>query len=148
MAISKDTIVLKSKAGTQIEGTLAASQTPKPGQAISIKSDGLYEAWNGAANGEIDEVIILQEDANLGKLATAAYAASSPFYAWIPLPGDEINVLVTAGETVVIGSKLIITDVTGKFIVTTGVPEMEPFKAMEASGGVLAADTLIACRRV
>lgn len=148
MAISKDTIVLKSKAGTQIEGDLAAAVTPKPGQAISLKSDDTWEPWNGAADGEQDEVVILQEDANLGKLPSAAYAASSRFYAWIPLPGDEMNVLVASGETIVIGTKLIIDDSTGKFLATTGSPEMEPFKAIEASGGALAADTLIAVRRI
>ena len=56
------------------------------------------------------------------------------------VPAWEFQVLVTSGETITIGDKLIIKDVTGKTIETTGTPEMEPFKALETLG-LLAADT-------
>lgn len=143
MAYNK--IVLKGN-GHFIEGTLASGQTPKPGQCISIKSDGTYEAWNGAADGERDEVIVLCENVNLGQLPTEAYADGARFVAYIPVPGDTLQVLVTSGENISIGDKLIIDDGTGKSIETTGSPEMEPFKAMESTGGALGADTLVKVR--
>jgi len=143
MAYNK--IVLKGN-GHFIEGELASGQTPKPGQCISLKSDGKYEAWNGAADGERDEVIVLCENPNLGYLPTEAYADGSRFQAYIPVPGDELQVLVASGENIAIGDKLIIDDGTGKCIETTGSPEMEPFKALASSGGALGADGLIRVR--
>lgn len=143
MAYNK--IVLKGN-GHFIEGKLASGQTPKPGQCISLKSDGEYEAWNGAADGERDEVIVLCENVNLGQLPTEAYADGARFVAYIPMPGDVLQVLVASGENIAIGDKFIIDDSTGKSIETTGSPEMEPFKALESSGGALAADTLVKVR--
>ena len=142
MAYNK--IVLKGN-GHFIEGVLASGQTPKPGQCISLKSDGKYEAWNGAADGERDEVIVLCENVNLGQLPTEAYADGARFVAYIPVPGDELQVLVVSGENIAIGDKLIIDDGTGKCLETTGSPEMEPFKALEAPGA-LGADALVRVR--
>lgn len=139
-----NTIVLKGR-GHFIEGKLATGQTPKPGQCISLKSDGTYEAWNGAVDGERDEIIVLVENDFLGQLKTDAYASGAQFRAYIPQRGDELQVLVTSGENISVGDKLIVKDVTGKMIETTGTPEMEPFKALEGPG-LLAADTHILVR--
>lgn len=128
-------IVVKGN-GHFIEGKLATGQTPKPGQCISIRTDGTWEGWNGAADGERDEVVVLCENALIGGLKTDAYANGAQFLAYIPCPGDELQVLVTAAEAIVIGDKLIIKDGTGKIIETTGSPEMEPFKSLEALGTI------------
>lgn len=142
---SHNTIVVKGR-GHFIEGKLASGQTPIPGTCISLKSDGTYEAWNGAADGERDEVIVLIENDFLGQLKTQAYADGAQFRAYIPLPGDELQVYVTSGENIAIADKLIIDDGTGRCIETTGTPEMEPFKALESSGGALGANTHILVR--
>jgi hypothetical protein len=135
--MARQTIVVSGEPkGHFIEGKLATGSTPKPGTCVSLTSAGLYEPWNGAADGEQDEVIVLVEDAMQGKTVNDAYADSAHIFMYMPLAGDEIQVLFgnvagTADE-VAIGDKLMIDDGTGKAINTTGSPEMEPFKALEA----------------
>lgn len=135
--MAREQIVVQSNPrGVFIEGTLASGQTPLPGQCISIMSDGLYEVWNGAADGEQDEVIILCEDSLRGRTVDDAYAAGDHFFAYIPANGELVQVLYGnasgTADDVAIGTKLMIDDGTGKAILTTGSPESEPFKAMEA----------------
>jgi hypothetical protein len=139
------TIVCKGR-GHFFEGDLATGNLPKPGQAVTLTSAGTYELFNGAADGDRSEMLIVREDELLGKLKTAAYADSSRVYLYAPQPGDEIQVLVLSGENIAIGDKLIPDDGTGKFIETTGSPEREPFVALESSGGALGADGHILCR--
>ncbi len=146
--MSRHNVIVVKGNGHFIEPTMDSGSTPKPGQCISIKSNGLYEPWNGAADGEQDEVIVLTENEGLGGLITDAYPASSRVRAYIPQRGDELQVLVASGENVVIGDKLIIDDATGKMLKTTGTPEMEPFKVLESSGGALAADKLLLVRMI
>lgn len=142
-------VVSNDPRGRFIEGVLAAGQTPKPGQHISLKSDGTYEAWNGAADGERDEVIILCEDILRGRTVDDAYAAGDRFRAYIPLPGDEVQCLFGnasgTADDVLVGDKMIIDDGTGKVIVTTGSPESEPYRALEAITDPTA-DQLLLCR--
>lgn len=131
----------------QIEGVIG-SGTPKPGTCMQLSSDGEYDLWNGAADGEQDEVLLVVEDSLLGKTVDDAYAVGDKVRMYIPQVGDEVRVLVASGETVAIGTKLICDKGTGKWNATTGSPEMEPFKALESSGGALSADKLILCRRI
>ncbi len=146
--MARNVIVCKgNREAQQIEGTLDTGNTPLPGTHIQLSSDGKYDVWDGAADGERDEVILLVENLWLGRTTADAYAPG-PFFAFAPLPGDECQVLVASGETIAIGGKLIIDKGTGKCIATTGSPEMEPWKALESSGGALGADTLILCRRI
>lgn len=152
---SYGTIVVKGN-GHFIEGTLKTGSTPKPGTLMIMTSDAkdgsgnfTYKPWDGALDGERDEVIILRENEGLGKTVTDAYADSEHCYLYIPMPGDEVQVLFgnAAGtaDDVAIGDKLIIDDGTGKVIPTTGSPEMEPFKALEAYVDPTA-DQLLHCR--
>jgi len=142
--MARNTIVIRGD-GRYTEGTLGTGFTPKPGTAMMIKSgvamDGsgrhTYIPWDGAADGEQDEVIILRENEGKGGLPTVAYADSEHCYLFIPVRGDEFLVLfgdvagTGAASDVAVGDKLMIDDVTGKAIPTTGSPEMEPFKALE-----------------
>jgi len=139
-------IVVHDNGGRYIEGNLDSSSAPKPGQVVSLKSSGEYELWNGAADGEQDEIVIVVEDDLLGKTINTAYAVSSRFKGYIPGRGSEVQVLVASGQTVALAGKLIVDDATGKMLATTGSPELEPFKALEGSGGALGADTLLLCR--
>lgn len=151
MANTRASIVAaESPRGKYLEVTLASGQTPKPGTCISLKSDGTYEAWNGAADGEQDEVIVLIENWPLGVGPTTAYDDGARAMAYIPLPGDELNMLCAnisgTADTYPVASKLMIDDGTGKLIATTGTPEMEPFKVIEAPDAALTVDTLVLCR--
>ena len=148
--------------GHFIEGNMIeAAGAFRPGQIVSIKSDAelidgrpQYELWNGAADGERSEIVIIRENDLLGMPVDGEYDAGSRFLGYIPVPGDEVQVLLsdfagtgTAGGAadVALGTKLIVDDGTGKVIPTTGTPESEPFTAMEALDDVLE-DTLILCR--
>lgn len=143
MAASDNKIVLTPVPhGHFIEGLLDASSTPKPGQMVTMKNvapvgnDYTFELFNGAADGDRSEIIVVIEDSMQGKTVADAYAASSRFFGYIPLPGDELNVLFNnvagTADDVAIGDKLIVDDGTGKVNVTTGSPEREPFIALEA----------------
>lgn len=158
--MARNTIVIRGD-GRFIEGILGTGFTPKPGTAMMIKGgvamDGsgnhTYIPWDGAADGEQDEVIILRENEGKGGLTTTAYADSEHIYMYIPVRGDELLVLfgdvsgTGASSDVAVGDKLMIDDVTGKAIPTTGSPEMEPFKALEAIVDATA-DQLILVRMI
>ena len=114
-----------------------------------------YKAWDGAADGERDEVIILLADFMQGKTKTDAYVSGDRCFLYHPVAGDEIQVLcrnlTSSGsgsgttDAFAIGDKLIVKDTFGTFIKTTGSPESEPFKVIETVAA-LTADTLVLCR--
>jgi hypothetical protein len=143
---SHNTIVVNADArGRFIEGSLTAGTTPKPGTLIKLDAAGTYSPGVGAADGAVGEVIVLVEDALLGRTKSDAYASGARFRAYIPCPGDEIQVLALSGEDIDVAEECIIDSATGKVIATTGTPEMTPFIALE-DNGVLAADTLTLVR--
>lgn len=134
---TKNQIVQKGR-GHYLEGILTAI-TPKPGTCLQLTSASganTYQLWNGAADGENHEVIILLEDMLQGSTVDTAYAASSRCFLYIPQRGDEFLVLFGnasgTADDVAIGDKLMIDKGTGKAIPTSGSPEMEPFLALEA----------------
>lgn len=151
-------VVSPSPQGHFIEGTLAAGQTPKPGQFLRLNEDGTYSVWNGEVDGERDELILVVEDHLQGKTLNDAYQGGSRFFAYIPLPGDEVQALFNyeadASTSVTAGDKLVIKSGTGKTAQAIvdpeaeppiGPPEMEPLKALETIE-TMAADTLVLCR--
>lgn len=141
--MSNHNVIVVKGEGHFAEGILQTGFTPKPGTLLVLTSATgakTYKPWDGAADGEQDEVVLLVEDEGLGQLKTTAYTDTAAIRIYFPVRGDEFQVLVTSGENITIGDKLIIKDVTGKCIETTGSPEMEPFKALETLGA-LAADT-------
>ena len=149
MSSTAKIVLTPNPKGHFIEVQLASGQTPKPGQHITMKSDGNWEVFNGDADGDTEERVVLIEDFLQGKTAADAYADGARAQAYIPLPGDVINILFknVAGtaDDVVVGDKMIIDDGTGKAIVTTGSPEQEWYKALEAITDPTA-DTLLKVR--
>lgn len=136
--------------GRFLEGIV--SGTPKPGTQMQIKAatepvngKHTWEVFNGAADGERALVAILLENYFLGKGPTDAYADGEQCRLFIPLPGDELQVLLQnqsgTADAFTIGQKLIVDDGTGKFLATTGSPESEPFQVMETKAA-LTADAL------
>ncbi len=82
-----------------------------------------------------------------GRLATTAYAAGEKCFGYIPLPGDELNLMlqnVSGTATIAIGTTLIVDDTTGTMIATTGSPEIEVAFMLEAVVDI-AADQLAWC---
>lgn len=145
--------------GRMIEGVCFG--TPKPGTMMQIKPgvepDGTgrltYRVFDGAADGERDEVLILLPNTLLGKTEDTAYASGDRCFMYMPCVGEEIRVrcanLTGTGsgtdDAFAIGDKLMPDDGTGKFVKTTGSPEMEPFKVLETIAAIQT-DTLVLCR--
>jgi hypothetical protein len=79
---------------------------------------------------------VIVEDLYQGKAATAAHVAGEICKMYIPLPGDEINLLFgnAAGtaDDIALGDILMVDSGTGKVVETTGTPETEVAVALEA----------------
>ena len=147
MARGNRIVVSPNPKGHCVEGVIAVGETPKPGTVVQIQvatalqgGRHTWELYNVAADGSRPSgpIIILTEDLHQGRTMETAYAAGERAFGYIPLPGDELNLLigatVVAGTaTIAAGTVLIIDDTTGKFIPTTGSPEMENAMTLEAT---------------
>lgn len=144
--------------GRRLEGVIDTALTPKPGQVVQIKASAgidsngnfTFELYNADADGGRPKgpIIVLLEDDGQGKTVSDAYAAGNLAPGYIPLPGDELNLLLLdiagTADDHTIGEMLIIDDTTGKFIATTGSPESEPAQLLETITDPVA-DTLAHC---
>lgn len=158
MAKGNKIIVNAHPMGRRLEGPIKTGETPKPGTVMQIDvSAGLndyaqftYEAFNADGDGTrpIGPLFVLLEDELQGRTATTAYAAGENAFVYVPLPGDELNMLVLniagTADDHAIGEMLIVDDTTGKLIATTGTPETEPFMLLETITDPTA-DTLAHC---
>jgi len=125
--------------GRFLEGTI--SGTPKPGTVMQIDaSEGVdtngnftWEVFNRDADGDrpAGPLAILLPDRLQGKLETTAYADGDHCFVYVPLPGDELNMIIAniagTADDHAPGELLIVDDGTGLLIVTTGTPETECF---------------------
>lgn len=130
----------------------------KPGTILQIDTSvalrngkHTWVAYNQAADGDrpAGPFAVLDYDYLSGKGPTDAYASGDFAPLYIPLPGDELNLLFFnqsgTGDDVAIGDKLIVDDGTGKVFTTTGSPETEVAVALEAITDPTA-DQLLWCR--
>lgn len=138
-------VVTPEPKGHYIEGYAASGVTLKPGMAIRIDSAGNYVAGTAAAAGGNGLTIIVVEDALLGKDKSTAYETAGRIRAYIPLPGDELQVLVNADQDAVVIADKLVSDTTGLFDEAAGTEDMAPFEAMEALG-TITPDTLCLAR--
>jgi len=145
MAENLNTIVLKAK-GHHGEGV--ADATIYPGEAVELASDGRYDPQTSAqAEALKGELLIAKEDALQGKGVGDAYAQDDTLFFYIPLPGDHVQVLVASGEDIDVGDLLVVEGGgSGLFVEAAGTEAKYQLKALEDSGGALAANTLIKCR--
>jgi hypothetical protein len=136
------------------------SGTPYPGTIMQLKSatepkGGLftYEAYDRTADGNRPQgphAVLLEKDPE-GKTYADIYADGDLGKVYIPLPGDEMNLLVSAAGTgeddaQAIGALYIVDDGTGYLVATTGSPECEPFVCRETATDVVATGTLLRCQ--
>lgn len=137
MSRAHNRIILKGKG--HYKEAIASVDGFKPGMAINIAPAGaIFPVTATLKNG----LRVVYEDGNSGKTVDDAYPINETMLYYQPIPGDEINVLVKAGENIVIGDYGIIETASGLFIevVNTGGCQVQ-FE--EASGGALAANTLL-----
>ncbi len=141
MASGNEIIVSANPKGVFLEGWISGAL--KPGQCMQVKAataavggDFTYERATPAADGEQMEVIVLLPDRLQGKLETEAYVDGDRCFLYCPAMGELLNMRVLdisgTGDDFAIGDKLMIDGATGLLIATTGTPEAEPFKCLEA----------------
>lgn len=141
MATGNEIIVSSEPRGRLTEGIIDG--TPKPGTCMQVKAGVpmvggrfTYEAFNRDADGNLGTVWVLLPDHLQGKLTTDAYVSGARGFLYAPAHGEELNMLVAniagTADDHAIGDQLMIDDGTGKLIATTGSPESEPFRLLEA----------------
>lgn len=155
MAKGNEIIVSAEPRGRFLEGIV--SGTPKPGTVMQIQAgtaaDGngkhTWEVFNADADGDQRLIAVLLPDWGQGKTATDAYVTGTRCFLYVPIAGEELNMLVAnvsgTSDTFSVGDVLMVDDGTGKLIATTGSPESEPFIILEAVTTALTADTLQWC---
>jgi hypothetical protein len=130
------------------------SGTPKPGTVMQMKAatepvSGRYtwEVYDQAADGNRPggPIGVLLEKGEGYSYATALEDGYE-CQVYVPLPGDELNMLVAAsgtatGDAQAIGDKYMVEDGTGLLIATSS-PECEPFTCLETLTDVEAAGTM------
>lgn len=143
-----NTIVLKGK-GHHGEGVL--DTIVSPGMAVEQAADGDWDPPQGTQAETLKKMSfkVAKEDALQGKTVDDAYAVGDVLSYYVPLPGDEVQVLVKSGEDIDVGDKLVVEAATsGLFVEAAGTETRYQLEAIEDSGGALAANTLLACRVV
>lgn len=138
------------KGDYQIYASKAAGGAITPGMLLSENSAGALIAH--ATEGGYVERIVAQEDALQGKTVADAYTTGDIVSALVELPGNEVQLLLEAGQNVVIGTQLISSD-NGKVIALAAAGSGVTVKQivgvacealnLTASGAV---DTLLAVR--
>lgn len=155
MSRGNSILVTSNPRGPYMEGVVASGQTIYPGTIVQFDiSEGIngngkftWELYNADADGGRPKgpLIIVIEDRKQGKLMTDSYAAGDVIYGYVPLPGEEWNMLIGdvggTADSHTIGEMLIIDDTTGELVATTGSPETECFMLLETLAA-LTADTL------
>lgn len=142
MAKGKEIIVSAEPKGVFKEGTI--SGTPKPGTCMQLQAGTAaiggrftWEVFSAGADGDQRLVAILLADNMQGQLATSAYVSGTRGFLYIPVAGEEFNMLVAdvagTGDDHTIGELMMIDTGTGKLVTTTGSPEMESFILLEAT---------------
>ena len=134
-----------SPRGVFMEGFIGAGLTPKPGTIMQLQPAtalrGGRHTWELAAPDQDGghpkgPLIVLIEDHFQGKTYADAYAAGDRCFGYVPLPGEELNLLVLnitgTADDHALGEMLMVDSATGKLVATTGTPESEPFQLLEA----------------
>lgn len=143
---TKKKIVLKGK-GHHDEVTLGAAAYP--GEAVELQADGDHDPIASSQTESLKRGMpyILKEDALQGNTVNTQYGSGDKAFAYQPLPGDHVNVLVKSGEDIDVGDVLIEeAGGSGLFIEAAGTETKYRLAALEDSGGALGSNTLIAAR--
>lgn len=147
-------VITENPRGRFIEGVV--SGTPKPGTIMQLTTTAVdgngrhtWVVFNRDADGNrpAGPLAVLLERGE-GYTYDTAYTDGDQCFLYIPLPGDELNLLwSTAGtgasDATAVGDIAIVDDGTGLLVATTGSPEIEPFVAMEVVSDTVAAGTMV-----
>jgi len=134
------------------------SGTPKPGTVMQLQAGTVpiagrftYEVYNPAADGDPRLIAVLLADSLQGKGPTDAYVSGTRGFLYVPLPGEELNMLVAdiagTGDIHTIGDRLMAQHGTGKLVVQSTSANNATFQCLETVAA-LTADALLWCMRV
>jgi hypothetical protein len=118
------------------------TDTSKPGTLMEVVPatepvSGRFKmrCFQRGSDGQRTPICILLDDVLQGIPVGTAYVANTRAQVYYPLSGEEMNVLLLdvagTGDTHAIGDFLIAKSGSGKFVVTTGTPQSEPFIVRE-----------------
>jgi hypothetical protein len=131
-------IVSDSPRGVFSEGYVNAALSPGVVVQIDVSEgegdDGRFD-FEAFAIGDglrtAGPIYILLEDIFQGKAMTAAYVSGDRCRVYVPIAGEEFNMILEdvsgTGDDHALGDLFILDAGTGKLIATTGSPESEPF---------------------
>lgn len=143
MAKGNEIVVTGEPRGRFLEGIIEG--TPKPGTVMQIKAATepvggrhTWQVYDRAGDGYPSMIAILKEDHMQGKTATDAYVTGTRGFLYIPLPGDDLNMIIKdisgTADDYAIGDILEVDDGTGKLqdaAAGTGFYLRKPFVLME-----------------
>ena len=152
MAKGSSIVLAANPRGVFLEGNITG--TDKPGTVmqldVSEAEDNGRWTWENfdATDGNQRLIAVLLPDIYQGKLATDAYVTGTRCFLYVPVAGEELNMIILdisgTADDFAIGDLLIVDNATGKLIATTGSPESEPFVCLETITDPTA-DTLTRC---
>lgn len=158
MAKGNRIVIEPDARGRYMEGIIGAGLTPKPGtimqiQAATAEVGGrftweIYSPTGTDAAPPAGPFIVLREDIFQSKTTADAYAAGDHCFGYVPLPGDELNLLVknlsgTADDHAK-GESLMVDDASGLMIAFVEGSKTKSAMLLEAITDPTA-DTLARC---
>ena len=146
MALGNEIVLTPEPRGRRFEGIIVG--TPKPGIVVQVQAGSLedaggrksWEPYNKATSGVPALIVILDINHGEGKTKDDAYVSGTRGFFYVPLPGDELNMLVAdqsgtgATSDFSVGDYLQVEDVTGKLIdgsLATSTNLAAPFQCHE-----------------
>jgi hypothetical protein len=158
--LKNNEIVLASPPkGVFLEGIIG--DTSKPGTVMQVSANvapvsgrHTWVAYNPSADGDPRVIAVLIEDHLQGKNVSDAYVNGTRCFLYVPLPGEEVNVL-TAGQAGTgsanefdIGDRFVTQHGTGKQILQSVSANAAHFLCLEEITQVpVDTDTLVWCMR-
>lgn len=151
-------IVASNPRGLFLEGFVGSGLTPKPGQvmipdhAVALKGGRhtfKYPAPGSDGTHPAGPYAVVREDSYQGKTTSDAYAAGERVFLYVPVPGEELNLLLAdvtgTGDDHTAGERLEVQNATGKFIALASTPDRAPATLLETITDPTA-DTLAWCQ--
>src|SRR3990172_9270875 len=124
MAKGNEIIVGAEPMGRFHEGIISGALYPGVCVQIAAATEPVngrftWEAYNAAADGDQRLVAVLLPDSLQGSLATDPYVSGDRCFLYVPIAGEELNMLVTdvntgTSDSFAIGDLLMIDDGTGR----------------------------------
>lgn len=119
-----------------------------PGMCMKVQSNGKYHRYTGAT-GAVDPVLVLREEAFVGRTTDTAFESGERARMWEPRSGDIVNVLLKDGQVVDVGDHLVHETLSGLFIKAAGTEAQVDFEVQEALDlSAAGANALVAAKRL